>query len=90
MRAEASRESKSLDVSDDLGSMVCKRLVYDSDSLELCDSLGGLSLDMSRQVRQYIGVNTSLYAAELILSKLCLGCDSSCCVTCSAVSSMKP
>ena len=50
-----------------------KKFVCDNDCLDLCDTLGDMKIDVEKATRSYLGVNASLYAAQIVPSRLCLG-----------------
>ena len=51
-------------------------------TVELCDALDSMKIDTEKKMRDHLGVNTSLYGAQLVLKNLCLGCECAICSQC--------
>ena len=61
---------------------VCKKLVFDNDSIELCDCLNDMFIDENARGRSFIGISSRLVATQLKLSNMCISCTCSTCETC--------
>ena len=61
---------------------VRKKLIFDNDSIGLCDILDVMHIDVNANKRFYIGISASLVATQLSLGNLCISCVCSECESC--------
>ena len=66
-----------------------KKLIYDNDSIELCNGMDSLKIDVTAPNRSVFPVNTALAGTVIVLGRLCLGCSNPDCDMCTFMSLAK-